>query len=138
MSGIEDICRRHGVRMTSQRRTVARVLSESDDHPDVSTIHERALRYAPDISQATVYRSVRLFEKTGLLNRHDFGDGRARFEVALHDHHDHFVNIRTGTVREFKSEKIEKLQRKIAEANGYRLVGHRLELYVVPREGGNT
>lgn len=127
-----ELCAEKGLRMTDQRRVVAQVLSESADHPDVEELHRRAHRVDPKISIATVYRTVRLFEEAGILTRHDFGDGRARYEQAPDEHHDHLIDARSGKVIEFQSEEIEKLQEKIARKLGYRLVGHRLELYGVP------
>jgi Fur family ferric uptake transcriptional regulator len=118
--------------MTEQRRLIARVLSESDDHPDVEALYHRAVRLDDKISIATVYRTVRLFEEAGILERHDFGDGRARYEEAGDEHHDHLIDVTTGIVIEFQNEEIEALQRKVAEKLGYRLVGHRLELLAVP------
>ena len=118
--------------MTGQRRVIARVLSESDDHPNVDEVHKRASDIDPKISIATVYRTVRLFEEAAILEKHDFGDGSARYEEATDDHHDHLIDIRSGAVLEFHNEEIEALQRKIAESHGLKLVGHRLELYGVP------
>ena len=118
--------------MTDQRRVVAQILSDAEDHPDVEELHRRAHAVDPKISIATVYRTVRLFEEAGSLKRHDFGDGRARYEQAPDEHHDHLIDARSGKVIEFQSEEIEKLQDKIARKLGYRLVGHRLELYGVP------
>ncbi|MFC5417421.1 transcriptional repressor [Dongia soli] len=121
--------------MTEQRRVIARVLSEADDHPDVEQLYRRATRIDPGISLATVYRTVRLFEEASILERHDFGDGRARYEEAPEDHHDHLIDIQSGTVVEFTNPEIEKLQHRVAEQLGYKLVGHRLELYAVPLHG---
>jgi Fur family ferric uptake transcriptional regulator len=132
MSRIEQRCIEKGMKMTEQRRVIARVLSEADDHPDVEEVYRRATEVDPKISIATVYRTVRLLEEAEILERHDFGDGRARYEEASEDHHDHLIDINTGTVIEFHSEEIEELQREIARRYGYRLVGHRLELYGVP------
>jgi len=128
---LEQLCADRGLRITEQRRVVARVLSESEDHPDVETLHQRASSIDPKISIATVYRTVRLFEEAGILDRHDFGDGRARYEAAPEAHHDHLVDVETGKVIEFVDPEIEALQRQIAERLGYRLVDHRLELYGV-------
>ena len=122
--------------MTEQRRVIARVLSESDDHPDVEQLHKRAVAIDPRISIATVYRTVRLFEEANILERHDFGDGRARYEEMSETHHDHLIDVKTGQVIEFQNEEIEALQRKVSETLGYRLVGHKLELYAVPMDGG--
>jgi len=118
--------------MTEQRRVIARVLSSADDHPDVEEVYRRASELDPRISIATVYRTVRLFEEASIIERHDFGDGRARYEEAAGDHHDHLINIKSGEVIEFQNEEIERLQEKIVEQHGMRLVGHRLELYGVP------
>lgn len=121
-----------GLRMTDQRRVVARVVGEADDHPDVEELHVRAARIDPRISLATVYRTVKLFEEAGLLERHEFGDGRARYEDAERDHHDHLIDVNSGQVIEFVDPEIEALQEKIAARLGYRLIGHRLELLGVP------
>ena len=132
---IEQLCADKGLRITEQRRTIARVLGESEDHPDVETLHARAASIDPNISIATVYRTVRLFEEAGILAKHDFGDGRARYEETPEEHHDHLIDIQSGKVVEFHNDEIEDLQRRIAEKAGYRLVGHRLELYGVPLDG---
>jgi Fur family transcriptional regulator, ferric uptake regulator len=124
-----------GLKMTEQRRVIARVLSESADHPDVESVHRRATELDPKISIATVYRTVRLFEEASILARHDFGDGRARYEEATSDHHDHLIDVQSGRVIEFRNEDIEALQGLVAEKLGYRLVGHRLELFAVPLAG---
>ncbi|KAF0135913.1 MAG: Fur family transcriptional regulator ferric uptake regulator, partial [Rhodospirillaceae bacterium] len=124
-----------GMKMTDQRRVIARVLSEAIDHPDVEEVHRRATEIDPRISIATVYRTVRLFEVENILKRHEFGSGRARYEEVVSDHHDHLIDIRSGRVIEFHSQEIEELQRRIAFHYGYRLVGHRLELYGVPMTG---
>jgi Fur family ferric uptake transcriptional regulator len=118
--------------MTDQRRTIAQVLSESMDHPDVDLVYQRATALDPRISIATVYRTVRLFEEANILEKHDFGDGRARYEEASNDHHDHLINIKTGEVIEFYNREIEVLKEKIAKELGYDLVDHRLELYATP------
>ncbi|WP_174274324.1 Fur family transcriptional regulator [Sphingomonas bacterium] len=131
---IEALCAEKGLRITEQRRVIARVLSEAEDHPDVEALHERASAIDSGISIATVYRTVRLFEDAGILERHDFGDGRARYEAAAEGHHDHLINIETGHVIEFVDPEIEALQKKIAERLGFRLVDHRMELYGVPRD----
>ncbi len=128
---IEAICAERGLRITEQRRVIARVLSESDDHPDVEKLHTRAAAIDPGISIATVYRTVRLFEEAGILDRHDFGDGRARYEAAPEAHHDHMIDVETGRVIEFVDPELEALQRQIAERLGFRLVDHRMELYGV-------
>jgi Fur family ferric uptake transcriptional regulator len=134
-SKLEALCAERGLKMTDQRRVIARVLSESSDHPDVEALHKRATSVDPNISIATVYRTVRLFEEAGILEKHDFGDGRARYEETPSEHHDHLIDIQTGKVVEFHNDEIEDLQRRIAEKAGYRLVGHRLELYGVPLDG---
>ena len=121
--------------MTEQRRVIARVLSESGDHPDVEQLHKRAVAIDPRISIATVYRTVRLFEEANILERHDFGDGRARYEETSETHHDHLIDVKTGQVIEFQNEEIEALQRKVAEQLGYKLVGHKLELLGVADPG---
>ena len=128
---IEQLCNERGLRITDQRRTIARVLSESEDHPDVEKLYERASSIDPRISIATVYRTVRLFEEAGILDRHDFGDGRARYEAAPEAHHDHLIDVETGRVIEFVDPELEALQRQIAERLGFRLVDHRMELYGV-------
>lgn len=128
---IETLCHQKGLRITEQRRVIARVLSDSEDHPDVETLHARASAVDRNISIATVYRTVRLFEEAGILERHDFGDGRARYEAAPEAHHDHLIDVETGRVIEFVDPEIEVLQRQIAERLGYRLVDHRMELYGV-------
>lgn len=129
---IEKICIDKGLRMTEQRRVIARVLSQADDHPDAEELHRRAAAIDSRISLATVYRTVRLFEEAGIIERHDFRDGRARFEEAPDAHHDHLIDLRSGKVVEFVNEEIEKLQERVARELGYRLVDHRLELYGVP------
>ncbi|NNC73535.1 MAG: transcriptional repressor [Sphingomonadaceae bacterium] len=128
---VEALCHEKGLRITEQRRVIARVLSESEDHPDVEALHERASAIDSGISIATVYRTVRLFEEAGILERHDFGDGRARYEAAAEEHHDHLIDVETGKVIEFVDDELEELQRKISERLGYRLVDHRMELYGV-------
>lgn len=125
-------CEAKGLRMTGQRRVVARVLEDADDHPDVEELYARASAVDAAISLATVYRTVKLFEEAGILDKIDFGDGRARYEDAERDHHDHLIDLNTGAVIEFVDPEIEALQEKIAERLGYRLKGHRLELYGVP------
>ncbi len=128
---IEALCAAKGLRITEQRRIIARILSEAEDHPDVETLHERAAKVDPKISIATVYRTVRLFEEAGILERHEFGDGRSRYEAASDAHHDHLIDVETGKVIEFVDEELESLQRRIAEKLGFRLVDHRMELYGV-------
>ncbi len=129
---IEKLCIDKGMRMTDQRRVIARVLSEATDHPDVEEVYRRATAIDPRISIATVYRTVRLFEEAGILERHDFRDGRSRYEPVSEEHHDHLIDIETGAVHEFHNEEIERLQREIARRMGFRLVDHRMELYGVP------
>jgi Fur family ferric uptake transcriptional regulator len=135
-SRIERLCAERGMRMTGQRRVIAKVLSEADDHPDVEEVHRRASARDPRISLSTVYRTVRLFEGAGILERHEFGDGRARYEPAGHGHHDHLINVKTGEVIEFKNEQIERLQEAVARDLGFRLIGHRLELFGTPLKSG--
>ncbi|MBM3519010.1 MAG: transcriptional repressor [Alphaproteobacteria bacterium] len=137
-SRVEELCIRRGLKMTEQRRIIARVLSDSQDHPDVEELHLRAARIDPKISVATVYRTVKLLEEADILERHDFGAGRARYEELSEQHHDHLVDVKTGRVIEFRNEIIEEEQRKIATRLGYRLVGHRLELFGVAIEPSNT
>jgi Fur family ferric uptake transcriptional regulator len=129
---LEALCAEKGLRITEQRRVIARVLSEAEDHPDVEEVHARSSAIDPGISIATVYRTVRLFEEAGILERHDFGDGRSRYEAAPDAHHDHLIDIETGRVIEFVDEELESLQKRIAEKLGYRLADHRMELYGVP------
>ena len=128
-SRIEQACLDKGLKMTGQRRLIARVLSESEDHPDVEKLFRRAARLDPRISLATVYRTVRLLEAAKILERHDFRDGRARYEEVPKKHHDHLIDLATGNVVEFRNEAIEELQRRVAEKLGYRLVDHELVLY---------
>jgi len=130
-SQLERLCIDRGLKMTDQRRVIARVLSESSDHPDVEQVYTRATKVDPRISIATVYRTVKLFEEANILDRHDFGDGRARYEEAPEEHHDHLIDVNSGEVIEFCDEEIERLQREAAARLGYRLVGHRLELFAV-------
>jgi Fur family ferric uptake transcriptional regulator len=132
MDRIEQLCVAKGMRMTGQRRIIARVLSISTDHPDVEEVHRRATALDARISIATVYRTVRLLEDAGILERHDFRDGRARYEEAPEAHHDHLIDLATGRVIEFRNEAIEELQRQIAAELGFRLIDHRLELYAIP------
>ncbi len=132
MIDIEALCHAKGLRITEQRRVIARVLSDSRDHPDVEELHRRAVAIDQGISIATVYRTVRLFEDAGILERHDFRDGRSRYEPTPDEHHDHLINIDTGEVIEFHDEMVEKLQAEIAERLGFRLVDHRMELYGIP------
>ncbi len=132
MDRLEKLCVEKGMRMTEQRRVIARVLSNAEDHPDVEEIHRRATEIDANISIATVYRTMRLFEEAGVVERHDFQDGRARYEEATETHHDHLIDLRSGEVIEFVNDEIEALQKRIAEKYGYKLVDHRLELYGVP------
>ena len=132
---LEQLCADKGLRITEQRKVIARVLSDSEDHPDVEQLHERASKIDPGISIATVYRTVRLFEEAGVLDRHDFGDGRSRYEPAPESHHDHLIDV--GKVVEFVDPELEALQKQIAEKLGYRLVDHRMELYGVRLERDN-
>jgi len=134
MPNIEAKCSEKGLKMTGQRRVIARVLSESHDHPDVELLHKRAVAIDPHISIATVYRTVKLFEESGITQRHDFGDGRARYEEVSEEHHDHLIDLKSGKVIEFTSEEIERLQKEVAKRLGYKLVDHRLELFAVPLE----
>ena len=131
---LEKLCIDNGMRMTEQRRVIARVLSVAGDHPDVEELHRRAHAVDPHISIATVYRTVRLFEESGILTRHDFRDGRSRYEETSDAHHDHLIDMKTGAVLEFVDDEIEALQKAIAKRLGYRLVDHRLELYGVPSD----
>ncbi len=131
MTTLVDICTQKGMRMTDQRKVIASVLSSADDHPDVEEVYRRASAVDDRISIATVYRTVRLFEDAGILERHDFGDGRARYEAAPDEHHDHLIDLQSGRVIEFKNEEIERLQEIVARELGYKLVDHRLELYGV-------
>jgi Fur family transcriptional regulator, ferric uptake regulator len=129
---IEDLCASRGLRMTSQRRVIARVLAASGDHPDVEELHRRAAAIDPGIAVSTVYRTVKRLEDEGIIEKHAFNDGRSRYERQPDQHHDHLIDVTTGKVIEFSSEEIERLQALIAERLGYRLVGHRLELYAEP------
>ncbi|MSP88926.1 MAG: transcriptional repressor [Alphaproteobacteria bacterium] len=131
-SRLERLCLDKGLKMTDQRRVIARVLSDSSDHPDVEMVYRRAAEIDSRISIATVYRTVRLFEEANILERHDFGDGRSRYEEAPSEHHDHLIDVESGRVIEFHNDEIEDLQRRVADKLGFRLVGHRLELYAVP------
>lgn len=131
-SSIEALCLEKGMRMTDQRRVIAKVLSDAQDHPDVEEVYRRSTAIDSGISIATVYRTVRLFEDAGILERHDFRDGRSRYETVSEEHHDHLINVETGEVLEFHSDEIEELQEKIAEKLGFKLVDHRMELYGVP------
>jgi Fur family ferric uptake transcriptional regulator len=140
---LADQCIAKGMRMTEQRRIIASVIEEATDHPDVEELYRRASALDARISISTVYRTVKLFEDAGIIERHDFRDGRSRYETVPDEHHDHLIDLRNGTVIEFRSEEIEALQELIAKRLGYRLVDHRLELYCVPlapkaREGGDA
>ncbi|MBP2149579.1 Fur family transcriptional regulator [Xanthobacter autotrophicus DSM 597] len=132
ISLIEEACLAKGMRMTEQRRVIARVLSGAQDHPDVEELHRRAVAIDDNISISTVYRTVKMLEDAGIIERHDFGDGRARYEQMPDEHHDHLIDLRSGQVIEFRSEQIEALQEQIARELGFKLRGHRLELYAVP------
>lgn len=129
---IEDLCLQKGMRMTDQRRVIAKVLSEAEDHPDVEEVYRRSTAIDQGISIATVYRTVRLFEEAGILERHDFRDGRSRYEPVSDEHHDHLIDVESGEVLEFHNDEIEKLQEEIARKMGFKLVDHRMELYGVP------
>ena len=126
---IEDKCIKKGVRLTDQRKLVAKVMSGSDDHPDVDELHKRVTKLDSKISIATVYRTVKLFEEAGIVDKHDFKGNKARYEQTTQEHHDHLIDINTGEITEFVNEDIEKLQKQVAEKLGYKLVDHRLELY---------
>jgi len=134
-SRIEKLCIEKNLKMTEQRRIIAQTISDSKDHPDVEQLYQRVSAVDPKISIATVYRTVRLFEEANILERHEFGDGRARYEEISEGHHDHLINLQTGEIIEFQNEHIERLQREVARELGYDLVDHRLELYGVPLAG---
>lgn len=136
-SRIEEMCIEKGMKMTGQRRVIAKVLSDATDHPDVEEVYRRSSAIDPKISIATVYRTVRLFEEAEIVARHDFGDGRARYEEASEDHHDHLIDVQSGKIIEFHDEEIEELQRLIAKKLGYKLVDHRMELFGTPLEDGD-
>ncbi|HEV7435425.1 Fur family transcriptional regulator [Rhizobium halophilum] len=129
---LEELCADKGMRMTDQRRVIARILQDSDDHPDVEELYRRSSKVDPRISISTVYRTVKLFEDEGIIEKHDFRDGRSRYETVPEEHHDHMIDVKSGTVIEFHSPEIEALQERIAREHGFRLVGHRLELYGIP------
>ena len=131
-TNIEALCASKGMRMTEQRRVIARVLADSADHPDVEELYRRCAKVDDRISISTVYRTMKLFEDAGIIERHDFREGRARYEQIPESHHDHLINLRNGEVVEFRSEEIERLQAEVARKLGYKLVDHRLELYAVP------
>lgn len=131
-SRLERLCAERGLRMTGQRRIIAQVLSEANDHPNVEEVYRRVAKRDPHISLSTVYRTVRLLEDEGIVERHDFGDGRARYEPGDHDHHDHLIDVTTGDVIEFTNEEIERLQERVAAELGFQLISHRLELFGMP------
>ena len=131
LSPIEQACAARGMRMTEQRRVIARVLGASQDHPDVEELYRRAVAIDDKISISTVYRTVKLFEDAGIIERHDFREGRSRYEQVPDEHHDHLIDVNSGSVIEFRSEEIERLQEEIARRHGFKLVGHRLELYAI-------
>ena len=131
---IEQKCIDKGVKLTDQRRIIAKVMSESDDHPDVDELYKRVSQIESKISIATVYRTVKLFEETGILAKHEFKGGKARYEELNESHHDHLIDIKTGEIIEFVDDEIEKLQKKVAEKYGYELVDHKLELYGVKKK----
>jgi Fur family ferric uptake transcriptional regulator len=131
-SRLEEVCVQKGLKMTGQRRVISRVLSEATDHPDVEEVHRRAAAIDPRISIATVYRTMRLFEEANVIDRLDFGDGRARYEENRAEHHHHLIDLESGEVVEFTNEEIERLKEAIARDLGYKLIGHRLELYGLP------
>ena len=133
LNRIEKACVVKGLRMTEQRRIIARVVAEAYDHPDAEELYRRAAAIDPHISIATVYRTVKLFEDAGILERHDFRDGRSRYEEVPDSHHDHLIDVQSGRVIEFRNEEIERLQRRVAEELGFELIDHRLELYGVPK-----
>jgi Fur family ferric uptake transcriptional regulator len=135
---LEELCAEKGMRMTDQRRVIARILQDSDDHPDVEELYRRSSKIDPRISISTVYRTVKLFEDEGIIERHDFRDGRSRYETVPDEHHDHMIDLNTGHVIEFRSAEIEALQERIAREHGFRLVGHRLELYGIPLDKDET
>ena len=134
LSRIEKLCADKGLKMTEQRRVIARIISQADDHPSVEEIYNRASKSDKNIGIATVYRTLRMLEESNIVEKHDFGDGRTRYEEATDDHHDHLIDMRTGKIIEFHNERIERLQEEIAKELGYKLVDHSLELYAVPLE----
>lgn len=138
ISQLEQLCADKGMRLTEQRKVIARVLEAATDHPDVEELHNRAARVDSNISISTVYRTLKLFEEAGIIARLDFRDGRARYETVPDEHHDHLIDVKSGQVIEFRNERIEQLQELIAEELGYRLVDHRLELYAVPLASAKT
>ena len=134
MTDIEEKCISKGVKLTGQRKIIARVMSEAEDHPDVDELYKRVTKVDPKISIATVYRTVKLFEEAGILAKHDFKGGKARYEEISESHHDHLIDIKTGEIIEFVDDEIEKLQKKVAEKYGYELVDHKLELYGIKKK----
>jgi Fur family ferric uptake transcriptional regulator len=132
---LEKLCSDRGLKLTGQRRVVADVITDAKDHPDAEEVYQRAVKIDSNIGRATVYRTLRLFQEMGVIAKHDFGDGRARYETSSEDHHDHLIDMTTGKVIEFQNTTIEALQEKIAAELGYELVGHRLELFGVPLPG---
>ena len=134
MNSLEEKCKANGVRLTDQRKIIAQVMSESKDHPDVDELHKRITEVDKKISIATVYRTVKLFEEAGILEKHDFKGGKARYEAMIESHHDHLIDIKSGEIIEFVDEEIEKLQKKVAEKYGYKLVDHKLELYGIKKK----
>ena len=134
MTDIEQKCISKGVKLTGQRKIIARVMSEAEDHPDVDELYKRVTKIDPKISIATVYRTVKLFEEAGILAKHDFKGGKARYEEISESHHDHLIDVQTGEIIEFVDDEIEKLQKKVAEKYGYELVDHKLELYVIKKK----
>ena len=135
LPSLEEACIDKGMRMTEQRRVIARVLEAAEDHPDVEELYHRAVKVDSKISISTVYRTVKLFEDAGIIEKHDFGDGRSRYETIPDEHHDHLIDLKSGTVIEFRNEEIEALQERIARELGYTIVDHRLEIYAVPLKG---
>jgi Fur family transcriptional regulator, ferric uptake regulator len=132
VKSLEELCAERGMRMTEQRRVIARIIEGSEDHPDVEELHRRSVKVDAKISISTVYRTVKLFEDAGIIARHDFRDGRSRYETVPEEHHDHLIDLKTGEVIEFHSPEIEALQERIAREHGFKLVDHRLELYGIP------
>ena len=129
VTDIEDKCKQKGVRLTDQRKLIAKAMSESENHPDVDELHKKVSKFDSKISIATIYRTVKLFEEAGIVSKHDFKGSKSRYEQAPEEHHDHLIDINSGEITEFVNEEIEKLQKQVAEKLGYRLVDHRLELY---------
>ena len=137
LTTLRRLCAEKGLRVTEQRRIILQVIAGAHDYPDIEELHRRAARLDPRISLATIYRNVRLFQELGILERHEFLNGRARYEASPSEHHDHLIDVRSGRVIEFQSPEIERLQADIAREHGYRIVDHRLEIYVVPLTGGD-